>query len=158
MGDVVLTLTGYEQDSIEQRVAELLREQARERLDEILKREVERAVTDAMKTLTETAIAKEVQRVLEEGWIQTDDWGNQKAKKTTRERINAFFSENVGGYNQKITRLEKLTAELLDKQMRGALGEVLEEAKEKFRAAIDGAMKVRLQTVLADALGLQVPR
>jgi hypothetical protein len=158
MGDIVLTLTGYEQDSIERRIAELLREQARERLDELLTAEIERAVHVAVRTLTETLIAKEVQRVLEEGWTKTDEWGEPKKKLTTRERINAYFSENVGGYNQKITRLEKLTAELLDKQMRGDLGEVLKEAKAKFRAAIDGAMKVRLQTVLADALGLQVPR
>lgn len=87
---IVMQVTGWEAERIEAQVSERLAEWAQDAIRKQLSNRIETAVENAMLELGRERIGQEVERVLAEGWTETDNYGSPKGpKKSIKDRISA---------------------------------------------------------------------
>jgi hypothetical protein len=125
------------------------------RIDAIAAEVVRRHLDDAI----HSRIAAAVDAVITEGWYESDGYGGRKGERIDlKARINKALTEprrGDGGYNNKPSilqeRLDKAAESMLDAEFKT----VVEQAKTKLRAQLDGAVMAKVATSIKEALGLR---
>jgi hypothetical protein len=151
-GPITIAISGYDAGRVEQRVAELLRDHACETMKEAIDHHVALAVQEAVMQVTEETIRPTVERVLKEGWQPTNEWGHPRgAKVTLEQRVGAI----VIGDDRYDSMLNRMTKDIVERELKGDLSKVMAAAAARFRAVVDKTLGEKLSAAMRDAAGLK---
>jgi len=131
-----------------------LSEKASEAVDE----EVRKVVRATIEQVSREKISELVASVLEEGFYETDRYGNTTSRRITAkslilEQLSVRAADGYGKPAQ--TPAERIAREVLEARFTKEFGGELERAKSGFRAQVDELLKGKLVTSLKEALGLK---
>jgi hypothetical protein len=147
--------TSWETAIVESAARQLL-----QMLDDKAKAALINTVTERVAADIEKKMLAEVDKVLAEGFQKTNTWGSADGpRRTLKEMVLAQLEakRTVGDYNNRKNVLvieahaEAAAILCIEKEFKP----IVEEAKAKFRAAVDGLMAQKLQDTLKSALGLK---
>lgn len=148
---LVVTLSEHE---LTERIVRTVADRLTKRFESVQRERIERIVDERVKAAAERELDEAVRRVIENGWTEQDRWGERGKKVTLEQRVNAVLAEQVDNYPRQ-SRYERLMKEAVEKAFREHLEPLVDEAKEKFHAAVDATMTARLSDELKRALGLR---
>jgi hypothetical protein len=129
-----------------------------ERIEAIVEERVREWVNGQIERLASIEIERAVAAVLEEGWQQTNQYGEATGKRMTlKERIAAMLQEPTGdAYSGgRKPRIDHVAHQLLNKALHESFGKEIEAGRGRLRAAIDDVIKAKLTETLKSALGLR---
>ena len=152
---VVLSVTGYDADRVVGMVAEKLAEQADEHLRAAIEAKVTAEVERVCVAVCQERVQQELERVLAEGWTETDNYGSPKGtKKTLRDRIGDLLN-----YKDQYNSQRRWLDELVSNSVKASLGKdflaEVEIAKMNFRKQVDELLSGNIAKGLRDAFGLR---
>ena len=125
-----------------------------EKIEEAVRSMVEAALDGAIKA----RIAEEVDRVLADGWVKTDEYGHpdvRAGKVTLKDRVNQALTRTANSSYDRRTQVDQLAADAIDRALKGPFGQEIEAARAKFKAEIDGLVAAKLNETIKSALGLR---
>ena len=156
-----VSITGLTRDDIEAVIRGVVenafgnvRSYARELLPSELTQYMQTAVSEAVTSIGQEMIAEEVRRSLDEGFKETDQWGNLKAHHTLKARINKVLTE-TGGYNDSRTYVQRVVEEYVKRAVEKEMKDELAAVREQFRKQVDEVLNAKLAEALRQSLGLK---
>jgi hypothetical protein len=101
-----------------------------------------------LQAATEERIRTEINRLIDEGWPETDCYGNSASGKraTLRQRIEKSLHA---------TELSRIASDAIRQALNSSLGKDIEAAKAQIGQFIDAQVAGTLQAALKQALGLK---
>jgi hypothetical protein len=137
---------------IEERIAEQIEESFRKTLDSTIRARVNELVDEFSKEQIRKAVAD----AIAEGWQQTNSYGESVgAKVGLKGRIADMLNKQEGDYNNRMTRADKLTKEVIEAELRGQFAKEIAAAREKFKTQLDGVIAAKFTETIKSALGLR---
>lgn len=116
---------------------------------------VEKAVSDLVNEIGKARVAKEVDRVLGEGWPRTNDYGEAKGPNVTlKERISKIL-EATDRYSSRGSWIDERVKEHVNETLNKTLKPEIDAAKNKFKAEVDAVLTATIREALAKNLGLK---
>lgn len=135
--------------------AMLKRRAERVEMESLLRGILEKKISEAVDKAIGGRIEKEVAAIFEEGWVATNQWGEDERggqRVNIRDRISSLLSEKEDGYNRRCTsvvsiikrEIKESVKPLVEAEGRAFKEELKKWKKEKMterlRQAIDGAI------------------
>jgi hypothetical protein len=143
-------------DAIKAHVEERIANQIEALFERTLSDTVAHRVTELVDNLTRKQIEKAVTDALEEGWQTTNSYGEPIGPRIgLKGRIADMLSKQVGDYNNRQTRGEQLTKEVIDAALRDQFGKELQAARERFKKQLDEVVAAKFTETIKSALGLR---
>ncbi len=148
MSNLTVTVSGFEAEQVERWLVERLADRADEMMGKAVEEHAREAVTKAAKGATEERIRTEINRLIDEGWPETDCYGNSASGKraTLRQRIEKSLHA---------TELSRIASDAIRQALNSSLGKDIEAAKAQIGQFIDAQVAGTLQAALKQALGLK---
>lgn len=101
-------------------------------------------------------VKKAVVAALDEGWQETNNYGEPTGKKLgVKGRIAALLDKQEGDYNKRMTRADKIAGEVIDSALRDQFGEELKAARDRFKKQLDDVVAAKFTETIKSALGLR---
>ncbi len=120
--------------------------------------QIRKSLDEAIQSVTGEYIRTAVADVMAEGWRKTDNYGSQVGPAMTlKDRISEVLTKLQGGqYDSNRKNLVDATIEkAVGDAFKTDFAKVIEDAKVKFKAALDGTIAAKLQEALKSSLGLR---
>lgn len=123
---------------------------------------IEHAVTDAVGEAVEKLVekigrervGKEIDRVLAEGWVITNEYGEARGSATLKDRISQMLNA-TDRYSSNGTWLNQRVKEQVNEALHKDLKADIEGARNKFKAEVDAVLTATIREALAKNLGLK---
>jgi hypothetical protein len=127
----------------------------RDRLNEAIRGAIKSELSSALKDVVGESLRAEVDKLISEGWQQTNTWGEpQGEKQTLKALVTKHLTEDVGDYNRRMKRIEKVTYEAVDAALKNEFAGELKVARDLFRKHLDAGVAAKLRDAIASALGV----
>lgn len=147
--DIDLTLVATH---VEESVQSALTLQVEAMLAEAVKEKVH-ALVDG---ITRREIEKAVKSCLDDGWQTTNSYGEPIGPKLgLKGRIAEILTKQEGDYNRRVTRVQKIAAEVIDAAFRAEFGKQIKEAQQQFKQQVDSVVAAKFTETIKAALGLR---
>lgn len=156
MGEIKLTVEGYEASRIEDSVVEKIASRIDDDIREELKSQIADLIKQRMGAIVVETVNTTVAAIFEEGWETTNNYGEKIGpKKTVKDRLSEILFAKPDSYSNSKRLLDQAMHDALQKALQADFAQVLADAKAKFKAMVDDEMTGRLQKTLKEALGLK---
>lgn len=119
---------------------------------------VRKSLDEAIGSVTGEYIRAAVADVMAEGWSKTDNYGCQVGPKLTlKDRISETLTKLQGdSYSSNRKNLiDAVIENAVSNAFKTDFAKTIEDAKVKFKAALDGTIAAKLQEALKSSLGLR---
>lgn len=124
---------------------------AKESVDDAVVKAVKRAIDDRVKSLTDDALRPIVDDLVTNGWPSTNSYGERNGTITMRKRVSDALFPN-SSYDAPAQRILR---EVLERELKGELGELLKQAKLKLAEMLEGEILDKLRGYLRDGMALK---
>lgn len=135
----------------------------RQAIDSQVEKAVEHAVSDAVSEavtalvdkIGQARIAKEIERVMAEGWPMTNEYGEARGSSVTiKDRISKLLNSQ-DRYSGRGTYIEETVKRQVDETLNKTLKADIDAARNKFKAEVDAVLTATIREALAKNLGLK---
>lgn len=152
-----MNIEGWEEQQIEEALVEkvLSRINTGAKVDKQIAELVSGAAEERVEKIADEEIRAAVVAKIAEGFQPTNSFGEARGQPVTlKARIGEMLTQNVGGYNDKTTRVEKLTKDVIEHVLRAEFAKEIEAARAAFRKALDEELTVKIRDTMRLALGI----
>lgn len=153
-----ITITGLTPEAIESVVEAVidrnyrLRERAEAAVDKAIEKAVGEALSARLDTIADAHLRPEVARVINEGWHETNSYGEHTGKALSlRDRIGLYFKGDRYGKNS----MDQIFTQELDKALLTEAGKQFRDALAGLKGKIDADFGARIQTAVKQAMGIK---
>lgn len=140
--------SGYLDDMLEVEVRRLVAERIGKAVDDAIKGEVEAQIREVTREHVEPLVSK----VLEDGWQETDTWGDPKGKPFKASKlVRDLLTRKDRNSSWSTSWAEDMIREIMKKDLKKDIDEV----RAQIRKSIDSEVGALLQQSMKNALGLK---
>ena len=152
---MTIHVDGITIDQILERLSNLVEQQVRMQMSAKVKDSIDVHVAKIVEEVTRERIFREANALLEEGWKQTDSYGEPTGKVfTLRERVRGIFDgKDRNGYDR-LTMIEQWLKNAVERDLAKVLTEETELVRKQLKAAFDDVVKAKFAETLRKSLGL----
>jgi hypothetical protein len=150
---LTITMDGYDASQVQAWLDERVGSSVARALDEKVADAIEARVAKLVDELTRERLKKEVDALLDEGWKETDRWGNETGKAfSLRDRVRGALDakDRYDG-----NPVDKLVKEAVSYKLEGILKEEMASARTRLKAAFDEVLQAKFSDTIREALGLK---
>lgn len=125
-----------------------------DKLEKAIDTQLDAAVDAAVKRVVEGRIDAMAEKVLEEGWTKTDEYGRPTGQKVTfAERVHGILCER--GTYERNGRIDRLVTELAERALNKEMKPEIDAAKLKVQELLNGTLSAKLLQAMKEGVGLK---
>lgn len=153
MARQLLTRRDRDGDEVSTPLGDLLKRSVDVRIDALANEIVCQQFDESLKA----RISAEIDRVIEEGWYESDNWGGRKGERLDiKARIGKVLTEQRGDvYSRKPSLLQERIDEAIRRFMDKEFDQIVNEAKNKLRKSLDDKVITTVTESIKNAIGLK---